>query len=271
MFETGLRVSRPPQVIPGIEAVIAALGTPGFGAELITLLHRECAAEHCAALQFQQRVPKRIVSVSADGTDSAQKSIDIYLNRGFAERDRTVKEARRLSEDGVSVLLKVSTEHISDAHFRDVMYRRTGICERVLIFETSDAGEVGISVLRSDKTGPFSDRSFDRLSEMSSMLLAMVKKHAEVSAVATKAWPVLTSLADIEARLIRTQTALSRREAQVCARILHGVHVSGIAIDLGIGDESVLTYRKRAFRRLGLGSRHELMVWYLALCRRSAP
>ena len=37
------------------------------------------------------------------------------------------------------------------------------------------------------------------------------------------------------------------------------------ALDLEVGEETVATYRKRAYQRLGIGSRHELFQLYLAL------
>ena len=270
MSETHQIPARRPSGAPAIGGLISSLGRRNFGAELITLLRRECDAEHCSVLQYRQHEPKRVLSVSADGSDSAQRSIDIYLDRGFSRRDLTVHEARRLCGDGAPVMMKVSIDRILDTHFRDVMYRRTGICERVLIFDASCESEFAVSILRSDKTGPFPQGMVSRLSEMAPDLLAIVRRHAEVIEASAEAWPVLTSLPDIEARILRAGTSLPLREAQVCARILHGMHVSGIASDLGVGDESVLTYRKRAFQRLDIGSRHELMVWYIDLCRRHA-
>ena len=57
------------------------------------------------------------------------------------------------------------------------------------------------------------------------------------------------------------------------ARILYGLSAAGIAVDLGIGIESVTTYRKRAYRRLGIATQRELLVWYLKLRgrRKNAP
>ncbi|WP_416365582.1 LuxR C-terminal-related transcriptional regulator [Paraburkholderia terrae] len=60
--------------------------------------------------------------------------------------------------------------------------------------------------------------------------------------------------------------SLTAREVQVGARYLYGVSTSGIASDLGIGNETVVTYRKRLYERLSIGSRRELLLWYLGLC-----
>src|SRR5690606_16731246 len=56
-----------------------------------------------------------------------------------------------------------------------------------------------------------------------------------------------------------------KREVEVCARILHGMSSIGIALDLGVSEETVRTYRKRSYQRLQIASERELLVWYLDL------
>lgn len=62
----------------------------------------------------------------------------------------------------------------------------------------------------------------------------------------------------IEDRLFYVCPTLSRREQEVCARAAVGMSVEATAIDLGIAKTSVVTYRKRSYRRLGITSVHEL-------------
>jgi DNA-binding NarL/FixJ family response regulator len=45
----------------------------------------------------------------------------------------------------------------------------------------------------------------------------------------------------------------------VCARIACGLSMDGIAADLGIAKSSVLTLRKRAYNKLALHSRMDLV------------
>ena len=73
----------------------------------------------------------------------------------------------------------------------------------------------------------------------------------------------LTALDEIENCIVAT-SALPRREAEVSARILYGLSSVGIALDLSVSEETVKTYRKRAYQRLAIGSERELLTWYLA-------
>jgi DNA-binding CsgD family transcriptional regulator len=53
------------------------------------------------------------------------------------------------------------------------------------------------------------------------------------------------------------------REIEVCARIIYGLSTLGIAVDLCLSEETVRTYRKRAYQRLALGTERQLLTWYL--------
>src|SRR5580658_112042 len=53
-------------------------------------------------------------------------------------------------------------------------------------------------------------------------------------------------------------TVLSERERQVCIGMLAGKKAEIIAEDIGIGPSSVVTYRQRAYQKLGISSRGQL-------------
>lgn len=57
--------------------------------------------------------------------------------------------------------------------------------------------------------------------------------------------------------------ALSERERAVCLGVLEGKKAEVIAHDLGVAPTSVVTYRRRAYGKLGISSRAELF----AICR----
>lgn len=62
----------------------------------------------------------------------------------------------------------------------------------------------------------------------------------------------------LEERFELAYPQLPPRERQVCARAAIGMSVEGTALDLDIGQASVMTYRKRAYGRLGVTSPFEL-------------
>lgn len=90
------------------------------------------------------------------------------------------------------------------------------------------------------------------------------------------AQPIDAGLAELTAHLVALHfegaadagfppalAGLSERERAVCQGILAGQKAEAIAYDLGISPETVATYRKRAYDKLGIASRGALF----ALCR----
>jgi DNA-binding CsgD family transcriptional regulator len=61
-------------------------------------------------------------------------------------------------------------------------------------------------------------------------------------------------------RLYLLDVGLTVRERKVCALALAGVSIEGSAYELGIKKSSIITYRKRAYARLGISSLNELFV-----------
>jgi DNA-binding CsgD family transcriptional regulator len=58
---------------------------------------------------------------------------------------------------------------------------------------------------------------------------------------------------------------LTGREKDVCLRILSGLSSEAIASELGISLHSALTYRKRAYEKLGISAQNELFSIALRL------
>jgi DNA-binding CsgD family transcriptional regulator len=102
------------------------------------------------------------------------------------------------------------------------------------------------------------------LTVVAPLLVSLVAKHAEIIGAARSLAHAPSSL-DLIIQCMADTPNLSRREIDVCARFLYGMSSIGIELDLGIGEESVKTYRKRAYQRLGIGSPRELLTWYLDL------
>jgi DNA-binding CsgD family transcriptional regulator len=58
---------------------------------------------------------------------------------------------------------------------------------------------------------------------------------------------------------------LSERERQICLGVLGGKKAELIAGDLGLSPATIVTYRRRAYAKLGISSRGDLF----ALCRQA--
>jgi len=243
--------------------LVDALGAPEFGAQLIDFLGAAAGAVYCGAYRFGRGRFEVLSAAGSDGTDVARGNAARYERERFWQRDWALEAAdTRTRQAAGAQLIRVDPAQIADAEFREYFFSRPGIEEKLLFAGRRGADAYGVAVFRTGRR--FSRAAIERLSGMAEFLVSCCAKHSEATRARRDAAELLSSPAGIDELLRRRHSGLSRREAQVCARILSGLAVEAIAADLGIRPESVATYRKRAFQRMRIGSRHELLRELLA-------
>lgn len=251
-------------IMGAVTSVISAIGTPDFYREFLSFMHLVTGAEHFTAFQIGHSAPRRIFSLSLDGSDMSIQQSTLYTSGGFWREDPFMIEARRCPSSSEATLLRMDIEELPSGEFRDVLYERVNIRERMMIYGAPLDDKFGLSILRSADKGYLLSSDLGSLRRLTNIILSLIAKHRRLTYQVGGAATTLTSLVEIERTIA---SAFPRREAEVCARILYGLSGAGIALDLGIGEETVMTYRKRAYERLGIGSQRELLMWYLSLWR----
>jgi len=245
---------------PDLADVIEAIGSERFGAQLLGYLHEMCGADHCAVFQFGNDSLSEVVVGSHDGTNAASRQASRYVSQQYWRKDPAMCEAQqRVHKE--PVVIRVDIGELADTDLRDTIYPH--IRERLVVAGRRRDTAYGLSILRSDVHGAFSEGDVGRIGSVADLLVSLLSRHADLVLNRPNIALALTSLPEIENCLL-AMTDLPRREAQVCARVLYGLSTTGIALDLSVGEESVKTYRKRAYQRLQIGCGRELLTWYLA-------
>jgi DNA-binding CsgD family transcriptional regulator len=245
--------------------IVDSLGTGSFEAQLLAFLNRASGADHCVVYRFKDGEVRVLGAASLNGSNLALTNARRFAAEGYWLRDPALTEARRDAGASSSQVQRVDPAQLTDPELREEFYERPQMREKVFISGERDGYLYGVSIFRSEGAGPFSESDLVALAESADFLVSCFAKHAGISLNRTSAAAEFGSIARIEQRLAAWDRALSKREIQVCARILYGMLVEGIALDLGIKPESVVTYRKRAYQRLHLSSRHDLFCEFLRL------
>ncbi|MHA3791197.1 LuxR C-terminal-related transcriptional regulator [Sphingomonas sp. YL-JM2C] len=248
------------QYLPG---VIDSLGDDRFGQELVAFLNATCGAEHCTLFRFSDQKPSEILAASRDGTDTAHRQFSLFLSNAYWREDAGIAAALTGTPDSGLGMKRTDIQALPASDHRNRLYGRTHIRERILLWGTIGDSTIALSILRPEERGLASDGEFSNLSNIAATLMSLVGKHTDIIDSRARFSLALTSLAEIEMTMERADIQLPKREAQVCARIVFGISTAGIAIDLGVGEETVMTYRKRAYQRLVIGSQRELLLWYI--------
>lgn len=242
--------------------LVTAIGSERFGRQLQDYLRRMCGADHCTVFQLGPDSVSEVASGSYDGSDIAHRRASAYVMQQYWRKDPAMFEVKRCMDQAHPIIIRVDIEGLADHEFREAIYPQ--IRERLVVAGRGRDKAFGLSILRSEGAAPFSEDEVLRVGNVAELLVSLLSKHADIALRTPRLTAALSSLANIEA-CIGTMAALPRREAQVCARILHGLSTVGMALDLDVGTESIKTYRKRAYQRLQIGCERELLAWYLAL------
>lgn len=246
---------------PTLACLVDAIGHDRFGPALASYLHGLCGADHFAAFRLGQDELREVAACCVQPERTARDRVESYVKQGLWKSDPAMTEAQRCVQRQAPALIHVDFSDLGYSDLRPRVYPH--VRDRVLLCGRSGSGAFGLSVLRTDPHSPFADDGLSRLADAAELLVAVLAKHADLRQYRPDVASALTALTDIESCIVATSD-LPRREAEVCARILYGLSSVGIALDLSVSEETVKTYRKRAYQRLTIGSERELLTWYLA-------
>lgn len=241
--------------------LVDCIGNERFGPALASYLHSLCGADHFAAFRLGRDELREVAACCVQPERTARDRVESYVKQGLWKHDPAMTEAQRCIENTAPALIHVDFSDHGYDHLRPRVYPH--VRDRLLLCGRSSNGAFGLSVLRADPNAPFAHEAIEKLGGAAELLVAMLAKHADVCQRRPNVAQALTALPDIETCIVAT-SFLPRREAEVCARILYGLSSVGIALDLSVSEETVKTYRKRAYQRLSIGSERELLTWYLA-------
>lgn len=241
--------------------LLDSVGDPVFMGDLVRYLHEAVGAEHCGLLELEGDQPARIGAASLDGTNLAAQQIDLYL-RNYWRSDPTLDMLDDPNVWKCGRMMRLEPDRLPPSGLRDIVYRRGNVSDRIVLSSQLRDHRVLLSVLRSHDAGKFPEQSIERLRAVATLLMPMVAKHADLVLRKAKFIEGLSSVDNIARYVEMADEKLSRREAEVCARMIYGSSAREACLDLDIGEETVKTYRKRAYTRLGVTNQRELLLWY---------
>jgi DNA-binding CsgD family transcriptional regulator len=243
-----------------VAGLVGAIGTDEFGIRLVQYLNTICGADHCAVFQLSGDSLSTLTIGSVDRSLVTKPMVERYVGEGLWREDPAMTEVRSHIASAFPSLIRANLEDDSYCHLRPRVYPR--VRDRLVVCGRRGSLQLGLSVLRNSANEKFGSGAIERLAETSEMLLSALAKHANFLTGRADPGSALDNLVEIS-RCLVSRSYLPRREVEVCSRILYGMSTLGIALDIGIGEESVRTYRKRAYQRLQIGSERELIRWYL--------
>lgn len=256
-------------IAEAIGPVADAIGTPHFLRELYQCVVRfaDCDALHlqCTHGTGEQR---RVEWIGSHGLDieRLERTMQLYFGQ-FAHCDPTY--ARSSGSDDVEVI-QVSAQGIEDSELRRLVYDAGDIHDECMVLRPAHGATYSLSICRSRRLPPFSLKELSLVKHLGQIVLPIAAAHARLAGVAHDtghggdgeggvASDARRAVDPLAACITQRRVELSAREAAVCSAFVQGMTAEAAARALGVKPSTVETYAKRAFAKLGVGSRRELL------------
>lgn len=232
------------------DALIEAAGQSRFGALLLETAQRFDRVTEIFGYRLPfAGTPQPLLSCSEH--DDAERRAREYVSR-FYRNDPALWARRQFASGGFAEHVNASDIPLRD--YRAICFDRPRLADK-LCYGWRDGGEEFVLSFYRARGGKLGD--FGPLAGLANVALTALLRVGRAAPERTD--PAPDSVARVEDRLLAHFPALSPRERQICARTLVGLTARLIGQELGLTAGTVLTYRQRAYGKLGISSVNELL------------
>lgn len=234
-----------------LQGIIDALGDEDFAERLLASLRDVIDVDGVAMFEMTPGNAKPLFWAGIDASDLRILRNEIASGNAQFARDPV---AAGMAQD--AGMFRAETD-LFELRFQDTEGQAVLLCSR-----GSDAMHA-MALVRRFESGGFDESSVAQLTEAAQVLIRVCTKQIYLCRRMPDLAVHFGSQESIDQTLRVCGWGLTARERQVAVGIIRGVSALGISLELGLSEDTVSTYRKRTYRRLGIGSRHELFRKYL--------
>ncbi len=247
----------PRAIDPGVTEAVLAIGQPQFPQALMASLRRTTNVDHCMVFTFDAAGDARCrldLGAIASGHELGAAYSGHY-HRADPNRD-VIFDARARQ---APIVLPDFAARMYGRPYRKLFFEDSGIVDKFATALWTGGTAFYLNFYRITRSGGFRRDQVERLRRVAPTISAAVARHLDAPAPQRR--PTLAELFATHPLL----APLTAREREVCLRILSGHSSEAISAELAISIHSTLTYRRRAYARLGISSQNELFALVLRL------
>ncbi|SIR18762.1 DNA-binding transcriptional regulator, CsgD family [Paracoccus thiocyanatus] len=215
-----------------------------FATRLLEIANSTAGIEELFAYRVGDDVPRILASASRLG-DVAERA------RAYARRfhhSDPVAQARRATRPGNGFACRIPAQAISLGAYRSLCFDRPRFAEKICFgWCRADHALVVTFYQRRDAAEP----DMAQLGALAQLAMTGLTRLAQSPA------PLL---AEVQDRLAQAYPVLTAREREICARTIAGQTARAIGEELALGVSTVLTYRQRAYQKLGISKSNDLLA-----------
>ncbi|MGF7171460.1 DNA-binding CsgD family transcriptional regulator [Sphingobium xanthum] len=242
-------------VVDACADLVGAIGSERFPARFHAALGTLAAIDLSSV--FRHDEGKSVQLLFAQGTVPFMADFPMHASLDYARRYwRSDRPLLRLARSGrtAPIVVRTSAAEIADPDYRAACYERASVRERVSIYWPGQPMLVA-NGYRTGDSPIFSAEELERIELHAGLLMAALERHAHLQTVGA----LPHSEAELVQSLMELNCGLSAREAEVSAAMILGETQTEIATRKRLSHGSVVTYRRRAYGKLGVANRRDLL------------
>ncbi len=246
------------QWLAALTRLVKAIGTEVFETDLLGLLNTVAPVDYCVVFTCDQSGSAgHLFTHGHLAADTAHRLAEDYVKRYHADDPNYQKVLAGQSTDE---LIPLDLDSHYDAAYRNHFFDRVDLVDKASTISKVEHGSVYCNFYRMGRSGRYSAADWELLEQVLPLLTSLIAQHYEILQLrgSPQAGSARSMVHNIISKNHPPFTDLTRREREVCERIVLGYTSVGIGLDLNIAPSSVITYRRRAYQKLGIASQNEL-------------
>jgi DNA-binding CsgD family transcriptional regulator len=247
-------------------SLVSAIGcddTNAFAAEVLKLLGDAAGISQCTVFAYEFGNRPRTISVADHrGGRYLRNVADTYAKSFYAlDGNQTIISAVRPEKLDSAVLLhQQASEEILHEGYRAACYHQPDVSGRLsLLLQPSQDIWLSVNLYRDRRRGNIHPSEIALVEAFAPLIAHAAKHHYALCGQIQTGIPQI-----MLARVRGICPDLSKRELDVLCGVLEGRTAQEIGELMGVKASSVVTYQKRAYRRLGISSQRQLFAMCLA-------
>jgi DNA-binding CsgD family transcriptional regulator len=245
--------------------MVETIGSEGFAGAVLETLRALANVELCSV--FARDDGQRVELIFAQGDLASSPGFAFQASQSYMRVHwRSDRQLARLSRSsaGVPIVVRRRACDIADPAYRAACYDNAGVIDRLSILSPGRPCFL-INGYRTAQQAPFDAVDMAQFESHATVLLAALRQHLRV----TTGSELPIDLATLVGSLASQGCGLSMREAQVVAGLMLGRTQTQIAAAASLSVATIVTYRRRAYGKLDVANRLDLVALRQKLLKRA--
>ncbi len=250
--------------------LVLSLGREDFIEQLTKAIGAVLPIDHVSLFIFDHSfIPHYVAGVSCGKDTITTRLSALYENSFYYHHDPNLKWIEKTQpdnsdENNIPLIQQMHAVDIKNESYRINIYDNNGLLDRLSLIDHDKQKWFILNLYRDVGHDYFNEKDIDNFRDAAVLMAAFVKQH--LSFCPSLGWDIKTipPIEKLERIVASLESGLSKREIEVCARVMQGLTREAVSLDLGIKLPTVATFMRRAYSKLNISSLNELFALCLA-------